>query len=462
MNEQQPIKPNIFFVGAGGIGMSALVRYFLSKGHRVGGYDRSDSHLLRQLREEGAVITLDDSAAAIPEGFRNPEDTLVVYTPAVPDSHEGLRWFRDNGFEVVKRAELLGKVTRASKGICFAGTHGKTTTSSMAAHILHCSEAGCNAFLGGILRNYDSNLLLSPTSPFSVIEADEFDRSFHHLTPYVAVITATDPDHLDIYGTEEAYLESFAHFTELVRPDGTLIVHTGLKLKPRPANGVRVWTYGKTEGDFHAENIVRSEGEITFDLVTPHGLITGFRPGVPVEINIENTIAALAGVYATGTLDVTAARSAVESFMGPKRRFEFLLREPDGGRVVIDDYAHHPAEVKASIESVRALYPSRRLTVVFQPHLYTRTRDFAREFAAALDLADEVILVELYPAREKPIEGISEKTIADLMNNRALTIVNKEGLKDLLGKGGFDLLLNVGAGDVSDLLPGILAGIAPR
>lgn len=448
------IKPNVYFVGAGGIGMSALVRYCLSKGHRVGGYDRSDSHLLEQLRQEGAQITLDESAEAIPEAFRNPDDTLVVYTPAVPDSHQGLRWLRDNGFEVVKRSELLGKITRSSLGICFAGTHGKTTTSSMAAHILHQSSVGCNAFLGGILRNYDSNLLLSATSPYSVIEADEFDRSFHRLTPYIAVITATDPDHLDIYGTEEAYLESFAHFTELIQPGGTLIVHTGLKLKPRPGKDVRVWTYGKTDGDFHAENIRRADGSLTFDLATPGGIIRDITPGVPVEINIENTIAAIAGVYATGHMEVDSMRRAVASFMGPKRRFEFLLREPSpSSRVVIDDYAHHPDELKASILSVKSLYPGRRLTVMFQPHLYSRTRDFAPEFAAALDLADEAVIVELYPAREKPILGISERTIADLMKNPRHIVVSKNMLAEWMRQGDFDVLLNAGAGDVSDMLP---------
>lgn len=448
------IKPNVYFVGAGGIGMSALVRYCLSKGHRVGGYDRSDSHLLEQLRQEGAQLTLDESAEAIPEAFRNPDDTLVVYTPAVPDSHQGLRWLRDNGFEVVKRSELLGKITRSSLGICFAGTHGKTTTSSMAAHILHQSSVGCNAFLGGILRNYDSNLLLSATSPYSVIEADEFDRSFHRLTPYIAVITATDPDHLDIYGTEEAYLESFAHFTELIQPGGTLIVHTGLKLKPRPGKDVRVWTYGKTDGDFHAENIRRGDGSLTFDLATPGGIIRDITPGVPVEINIENTIAAIAGVYATGHMEVDSMRRAVASFMGPKRRFEFLLREPSpSSRVVIDDYAHHPDELKASILSVKSLYPGRRLTVMFQPHLYSRTRDFAPEFAAALDLADEAVIVELYPAREKPIPGISERTIADLMKNPRHIVVSKNMLAEWMRQGDFDVLLNAGAGDVSDMLP---------
>ena len=274
--------PNIYFVGAGGIGMAALERYFLSKGKRVGGYDRTATDLTRALESEGVEITYSDAADAIPQAFRNPGETLVVYTPAVPDSHPGLQWFRANGFEVVKRAAVLGIVTRHSRSLCFAGTHGKTTTSSMAAHVLHNSPAGCNAFLGGVLRNYCTNFILDPHSDFSVIEADEYDRSFHHLTPSVAVITSTDPDHLDIYGTEEAYLESFAHFTELIRPDGTLIVHTGLKLRPRVAPGVKVYTYSRDEGDFHAINIRRSEGSIVFDMVMPDGsVMTDIAPGVP-------------------------------------------------------------------------------------------------------------------------------------------------------------------------------------
>ncbi|MDE5808711.1 MAG: UDP-N-acetylmuramate--L-alanine ligase, partial [Muribaculaceae bacterium] len=257
-----------YFVGAGGIGMAALERFFLAKGKRVAGYDRTSTALTDSLIKDGVEIVFDDDPELIPADMRDPSDTLVVYTPAVPDSHRGLKYFRENGFDVVKRAAVLGEVTRGSKGLCFAGTHGKTTTSSMAAHILYSTPAArCNAFLGGVLRNYDSNFLLAPESPYSVIEADEFDRSFHHLTPYVAVITATDPDHLDIYGTEEAYLESFAHLTELIRPDGYLIIHKGLKLKPRPQDGVKVFEYSRDSGDFHAENIRHNEGQIIFDFV---------------------------------------------------------------------------------------------------------------------------------------------------------------------------------------------------
>lgn len=444
-------RPNIYFVGAGGIGMAALERYFLSKGKRVGGYDRTATDLTRALESEGVEITYSDAAEAIPQAFRDPGETLVVYTPAVPDSHSGLQWFRANGFEVVKRAAVLGIVTRHSRSLCFAGTHGKTTTSSMAAHVLHNSPAGCNAFLGGVLRNYGTNFILDPHSDFSVIEADEYDRSFHHLTPSVAVITATDPDHLDIYGTEEAYLESFAHFTELIRPDGVLIVHTGLKLRPRVAPGVKVYTYSRDEGDFHATNIRRSEGSIVFDLVMPDGsVMTDIAPGVPVEINIENAIAALAAVWAAGQLDEDCARRAMASFQGPKRRFEFHLKEP--GRAIIDDYAHHPDELRQSIRSVRALYPDRRLTVAFQPHLYSRTRDFAPQFGQALSEADEVILLDIYPARELPMEGVSSQLIFDAIKGPDKTMITKEQLPETVRERGFEVLLTAGAGDICDFL----------
>ncbi len=444
-------RPNIYFVGAGGIGMAALERYFLSKGKRVGGYDRTATDLTRALESEGVEITYSDAAEAIPQAFRNPGETLVVYTPAVPDSHPGLQWFRANGFEVVKRAAVLGIVTRHSRSLCFAGTHGKTTTSSMAAHVLHNSPAGCNAFLGGVLRNYGTNFILDLHSDFSVIEADEYDRSFHHLTPSVAVITATDPDHLDIYGTEEAYLESFAHFTELIRPDGVIIVHTGLKLRPRVAPGVKVYTYSRDEGDFHATNIRRSEGSIVFDLVMPDGsVMTDIAPGVPVEINIENAIAALAAVWAAGQLDEDCARRAMASFQGPKRRFEFHLKEP--GRAIIDDYAHHPDELRQSIRSVRALYPDRRLTVAFQPHLYSRTRDFAPQFGQALSEADEVILLDIYPARELPMEGVSSQLIFDAIKGPDKTMITKEQLPETVRERGFEVLLTAGAGDICDFL----------
>lgn len=456
---------NIYFIGAGGIGMAALERYFKSQGDNVAGYDRTPTELTDSLMAEGIDITFDESADAVPALYRDPANTLVVYTPAVPDTMPQLRWFRDNGFKVVKRAVVLGEVTRRSKGICFAGTHGKTTTSSMAAHILHTSKAGCNAFLGGVLRNYNSNFLLDASSPYSVIEADEYDRSFHHLSPYIAVITATDPDHLDIYGTEEAYLESFTRFTQLIHPDGKLIVHTGLKFRPDAPAGVTTYTYSRDEGDFHAANIRRGNGTIVYDLIVPRdilpeGKVGDIELGVPVEINIENSIAAAAATLLTGDVTPDDLRTAIASFMGPKRRFEFHLREKgEHGRVIIDDYAHHPDELKASISSVKALYPDRRLTVAFQPHLYTRTRDFAPQFAEALSLADEVLLLDIYPAREEPIPGVTSKIIFDKISCKEKHLISKQLLTKTIKNINFDILLTVGAGDINTFIPEIIESI---
>lgn len=440
----------IYFVGAGGIGMAALERYYLAKGVPVAGYDRTPSELCAALEKEGAHICFeDDPEKAIPEAFRAPETTLVVYTPAIPADNRVLSYFRDGGFKVVKRAALLGEVTKGSKALCFSGTHGKTTSSSMAAHVMHLSKCGCTAFLGGVLRNYKSNYLLDPGSEYTVAEADEFDRSFHHLRPYVAVVTATDPDHLDIYGDEAGYLEGFARFTELVRPDGYLVVHTGLKLKPRPQQGVKVFSYSKDEGDFHAENVVYGQGEIRFDFIYPGGRIDGINLGVPVEINIENAVAALAACQLTGELDPDVAREAIGSFMGAKRRFEFHLKEP--GRAIIDDYAHHPDELRASIRSVKKLYPGKRLTVIFQPHLYSRTNDFYREFADALSEADEVMLLPIYPARELPMPGVTSELILNEIKCDKKRLLTKEELADTIKKGNFEILLTAGAGDIADI-----------
>ena len=435
--------------------MAALERYFMAKGKKVAGYDRTPSELTDALQAEGVEIAFDENPDLIPEYCRDKDTTLVVYTPAVPAEHAGLCYFRDNGFEVVKRARVLGLVTHDSKALCFAGTHGKTTTSSMAAHILEVSGVGSNAFLGGVLRNYNSNFLLSSTSPYSVIEADEFDRSFHHLTPYIAVITSTDADHLDIYGNYENYLESFAHFTELIRPDGALVVHTGLDLKPRVAQGVKVYTYSLSEGDFHAERVRKGNGEIIFDFVTPWETIEDIKLGVPVDINIENAVAAMASCRLVD-INGDAMREAIASFLGAKRRFEFWLKE-DGehGKVMIDDYAHHPDELRASITSVRDLYPGRQLTVIFQPHLYTRTRDFAPGFAQALSLADEVILLPIYPAREQPIPGVASEMILENITSAKKYIYSKENLIKSIHLSNFDVLLTAGAGDIANLLPQI-------
>ena len=446
---------SLYFVGAGGIGMAALERYFIANGYKVAGYDRTRTELTDNLAAEGVEIFFDESVDLIPDYCKNPADTLVVYTPAIPDSHAGLQFFRNGGFNVMKRAQLLGLITRSSKGLCFSGTHGKTTTSSMAAHILHSSPIGCNAFLGGILRNYNSNLLLSASSPYSVIEADEFDRSFHHLSPFIAVITATDPDHLDIYGTEEAYLESFAHFTELIQPGGTLLLHTGLKVKPRVPQGVRTLTYSRDAGNYHAENVRKGNGEIVFDFVTPEGTVKDVSLGVPVDINIENAVAAMAVCSMVG-VSAEVLRDAIGSFKGAKRRFEFWLKEKgENGKVVIDDYAHHPDELKASIRSVKDLYPNRKLSVIFQPHLYTRTRDFAPQFAEALSLADEVILLNIYPARELPIPGVTSEIILRDIKCPNKVICDKKDLINTIKNYNFEVLLTAGAGDVCNYLPQI-------
>lgn len=444
--------------------MAALERYFLSKGYRVAGYDRTETELTRQLAKEGVEITYNDTVEAIPADFRDcPQQVQVVYTPALPSDHPQLSYFRSQGYPVLKRSQVLGLITKGSKSLCFAGTHGKTTTSSMAAHLLNTSPVGCNAFLGGILRNYNSNLLLSATSPYSVVEADEYDRSFHQLAPYIAVINATDPDHLDIYGTEDAYLESFAHFTELIRPDGFLLLHTGLKLKPRPGKGVRTYTFGRNDGDFHAKNIRYSQGSILFDLVTPWNTITDLSPGIPVDINIDNAIAAIAAVRLTGEqITDQTIRQAMSTFKGPKRRFEFWLkRTGQNGKpqVIVDDYAHHPDEIRASIRSIRALYPESKLTVIFQPHLFSRTRDFATEFAQSLSEADSVILLPIYPAREEPIPGISSETILNQIDNANKMLAAKQNLIKTIKNSNFEVLLTLGAGDICDMLPEILSEV---
>ena len=444
---------SLYFIGAGGIGMAALERYFLAKGKRVAGYDRTPSDLTAELQNEGVHIDFEERPDLIPDYCRDPQRTLVVYTAAMPENSPLLTWFRERGFEVVKRARVLGIVTEHSKGLCFSGTHGKTTTSSMAAHIMQVSGVGCNAFLGGVLRNYNSNFLLSDTSPYSVIEADEFDRSFHQLSPYIAVVTSTDPDHLDIYGTPENYLEGFAHFTSLIKPGGALIMHTGLALQPRVSPEVTVYTYGREEGDFHATCIVKGQGTITFSLVTPWETIDDIELGVPVDINIENAIAAMAACRLVN-IPADAMRQAMATFQGPKRRFEFWLKEAgDNGRVMIDDYAHHPDELRASIASVRDLYPGRKLTVVFQPHLYTRTRDFAPEFAQALSLADEVILLPIYPARELPLPGVSSEMILNAVKCPVKSIYEKKDFIDSIKMRNFEVLLTAGAGDIANLLP---------
>ncbi|MDR1259353.1 MAG: UDP-N-acetylmuramate--L-alanine ligase [Tannerellaceae bacterium] len=441
----------VYFIGAGGIGMSALMRYFLSKGKLVAGYDRTPSELTEQLSHEGAAIHYSDDADLIPAGFRQPAHTLVVYTPAVPESHTELAWFRSRRFEVMKRAQALGEITRVSRGLCVAGTHGKTTTSSMTAHLLKQSHVDCNAFLGGVLKNYDSNLMLSSKSDLTVIEADEYDRSFHWLTPYMAVITSADPDHLDIYGTPEAYCEGFEHFTSLIRPGGCLIMKEGLPLKTRLQPGTRLYTYsGREEGDFHAENIRIGNGELYFDFVAPDVRINDVQLGTPVKVNIENGVAAMAMAWLNGAT-VEEIKKGMLSFEGTRRRFDFCLKKEN--ILLIDDYAHHPAELRESILSVKELYAGRKITGVFQPHLYSRTSDFADDFAASLSLLDRLILLDIYPAREEPLPGVTSAIIFNKVTIADKTLCTKEQLLHTLKTtGAHEVVLMLGAGDIDRLV----------
>ena len=447
MNYELDIKA-VYFVGIGGIGMSAIARYFISRGITVGGYDKTPSDLTEQLIKEGALVHYEDNVELIPAPCREKESTLVVYTPAIPAEHSELTFFRQQGFEIQKRAQVLGTLTRTLKGLCVAGTHGKTTTSSMTAHMLHQSHVDCNAFLGGITKNYGTNYILSPKSPFAVIEADEFDRSFHWLTPYASVITATDADHLDIYGTEETYLESFRKYSSLILPGGYLIMHTGLKMKPDVQDGVTIYTYSREEGDFHAENVCIGNGRITFDLVSPLGNISGIELGVPVSVNIENGIAAMALAQIAGAT-ADEIRQGMASFSGVDRRFDFHIRTER--MAYLSDYAHHPEEIRRSLESICELYKGRRIKAIFQPHLYTRTRDFYHEFADALSLVDDVCIVDIYPAREQPIPGVTSALIYDnLKPGVKRQMCSKEEVLDVVRQGGFDVLVTLGAGDIEN------------
>ena len=440
---------NVYFIGIGGIGMSNLARYFLSQGKNVGGYDRTKTPLTEALRNEGAFVHYEDSINEIPTPFLEKETTLIVYTPAVPASHSELTYFSENRFMLMKRAQVLGEITKSSDAICVAGTHGKTTVSSMIAHLLRQSAMDCNAFLGGILKNYDNNLLLSEKSQITVVEADEYDRSFHWLRPWMAVITSADPDHLDIYGTAEAYRESFEKFTSLIRPDGFLLIRKDAPVTPKCDNSVQIFTYSETEGDYLAQNIRIGGGEIVFDFVSPVEKIENLSLGVPMKINIENAIAAIAVARTCGATP-DEIRHGIATYSGAKRRFDFRIKSND--IVFIDDYAHHPQELTVAIESIRALYPNRKVTGVFQPHLYSRTRDFVDEFAESLSLLEEVILLDIYPAREEPIEGVSSQLIFDKITSLEKTLLKKSELLDFLKTKELDVFVTFGAGDIDELL----------
>ncbi|WP_298575018.1 UDP-N-acetylmuramate--L-alanine ligase [uncultured Porphyromonas sp.] len=457
----------LYFVGIGGIGMSALVRYFLSKGDDVAGYDLTPSPLTKALTEEGALIHYEDDPELIPEPFRSP-DTLVVFTPAVPRDHRELNFFIHQGNRVIKRAELLGDLTRRERGLCVAGTHGKTTTSTLLAHLLRSSHVDCHAFLGGISNNYQTNCLISEKSDYAVIEADEFDRSFHHLSPYIAVITSADPDHLDIYHTPEAYRESFEHFTSLISSEGALVMKKGIPVTPRLKDGTRLFTYttGDEEADFWGDHIEIREGHLFFDWHYPalDGQPAGtlhVELGVPLLINVENAVAAMSVAYLCG-VHLDELSQGVASFRGVYRRFDRLIDDPRC--VLIDDYAHHPNELDPSIRSVRQLYPDRKILGIFQPHLYSRTQDFYREFAHSLDQLDEVILLDIYPARELPIPGVTSHLIAEAMEHKDVVVLPKEGLLPHLRSLSTlpEVILMVGAGDIDRLVPQVAEEIRQR
>lgn len=445
----------VYFIGAGGIGMSALARYFLHMGRVVAGYDKTPTPLTRELVQEGIPIHYDEDVEAIPEACKDVQSCLVIYTPAVPETHKELAFFRRRGFEIQKRAQVLGTLTRSHKGLCVAGTHGKTSTSTMCAHIMHESHIDCNAFLGGISKNYGTNYILSSHSDYVVIEADEYDRSFHWLRPWMTVITATDPDHLDIYGTKEAYLESFRHYTTLIQPGGALIIHTDLEMKANIGANVRTFTYSRDAGDFYAENIKIADGEISFDFVSPLENVPGVVLGQPVPINIENGVAAMAMAQLNGcTAD--ELRAGMKTYLGVERRFDFQIR--NNRHVLLSDYAHHPQEILQSAKSIRELYRDRKITAIFQPHLYTRTRDFYADFARALSLLDEVILCDIYPAREQPIHGVTSRLIYDqLAPGVKKELIHKEDVPDWVRNHDSDVLIILGAGDLNDYVPQIKA-----
>ena len=443
----------VYFIGAGGIGMSAIARYFIHRGQVVAGYDKTPSDLTHQLEKEGMLIHYEEDIDEIPHACKNPKSTLVVYTPAIPATHKELEFFREGGFEIQKRAQVLGTLTRSHKGLCFAGTHGKTTTSTMCAHIMHQSHMDCNAFLGGISKNYGTNYILSDSSDYVVIEADEFDRSFHWLRPWMSVITSTDPDHLDIYGTKEAYLESFRHYTELIQPGGALIIHRDLEMKQHVQEGVKVYDYSRETGDFHAENIVIDNGEISFDFVSPIENVKNIKLGQPVPINIENAVAAMAMAQLNGCT-AEELRYGMRTYAGVDRRFDFKIKNDK--HVFLSDYGHHPKEVLQSARSLKELFKGRKITVIFQPHLYTRTRDFYHEFADALSNFDEGVLTEIYPAREEPIEGVTSKLIFDnLKPGVEKTIIRKDDVLDYVKSRDFDVLVVLGAGNLDNYVPQI-------
>ncbi|MDR2824668.1 MAG: UDP-N-acetylmuramate--L-alanine ligase [Prevotellaceae bacterium] len=442
-----------YFIGIGGMGMSAIARYFNSKGMYVAGYDRVQSIITKELTNENITVVYDDALSAVPQQFLDVRNTLIVRTPAVPTTHPQLQYFETQGFTIKKRAEILGEITAKNKAICVAGTHGKTTTSTMIAHLLYRSRVQCSAFLGGIANNYGTNFLLTNQSNYVVVEADEYDRSFHHLTPYFAVVTSADPDHLDIYGTAENYREAFEVFTSLIKSGGALLMRKDVKISPRLKKDVKFYTYSMNEkADFYAENIRFEKCELLFDFIAPNCRISDIRLGVPIKINVENAIAAMTVAWLMGVTK-DELRTGIASFSGIYRRFNTVFKNEK--TVFIDDYAHHPEELRASILSIKQLYPEKRITGIFQPHLYTRTRDFAPQFAEVLSLLDELILLNIYPAREEPIVGISSEIILNKVTIKNKMICSKNELIPLIEKRDFQVITTLGAGDIENLVPQI-------
>ncbi len=441
---------NIYFLGIGGIGMSALARYFLHEGRRVAGYDRTPSALTEALEAEGAAIHYEEDVRLIPEAFLDPATTMVVYTPAVPRDHAEYRYFLEHGFRVEKRSQMLGHLSAGKYVMAVAGTHGKTTTSTLVAWLNRALTGGGSAFLGGVSKNFDSNLVLGGGARLAV-EADEFDRSFLRLYPDVAVVTSADADHLDIYGTHEAVKEAFSQFIGQIRPGGSLIIKQGLDLRiDNP--GITVWRYAlDTPCDFYAARVRLLEGgHYRYDIVTPDGVIADCTLGVPGWVNIENSVAAVASVWCAArhegvALDAERLREGLASFAGVKRRFEFYVNTPK--QVYMDDYAHHPRELAATLLSLRRMFPGRRITALFQPHLYTRTRDLCDGFAEALSHADEVVLLPIYPAREEPIEGVTSEIIAERVTVPC-RIVPREALADTVAAMPTDVVVSFGAGNI--------------
>ena len=440
---------HVFFVGIGGIGMSALARYFNVQGKQVAGYDRTESPLTKQLVNEGLDVFYTDDHTVIPASYKDVSNCLVVYTPAIPKDSNILNWYQNSDFDIKKRAQVLGLLTKTQQSICVGGTHGKTTISTMIGHLIYSSQIGCNAFLGGISQNYKSNLLTNTESNKVVIEADEFDRSFLQLYPHTAVISAIDADHLDIYGTHEQLLDAFQEFSSQIVDGGTLIYKHSLNFIPRVKNNVTIYTYNITEGDFHVKNLQLIDGFYHFDFVTPKERITHLTLGIPGRVNVENAVAALSVAYLHG-VSADELREGLSSFKGIHRRFQYHVRQDN--LTYIDDYAHHPEELKATISSVREIYPNKKITGIFQPHLYTRTQDFAPEFSKALSLLDELWLMDIYPAREKPIKGVTSELIMKKVSCPSM-LVSCEQIEQMLKDTKVQVLLTLGAGNIDRLVP---------